>query len=863
MIRILAVRLVDWCWRHAWTVVIASLAATVLLGWFAATHLSLDTDESKLISQDLPFRKVERSIDQAFPSTSERLAVIIDGPTAELAEEAVERLARVLPAAHKGLVHDASRPAEEMFFRKNGLLFMSPAELEQIVERLVQAQPLLGSVAKDPSLRGLLTSVDLVLQGISHGQAQPKDIEPLIAQLDKPAAAIATGHQAQPVDWQGLMSGGPAKDAPRRFLMVHGTLDYGDLEPASKVIDAVRATARDQGLVPENGFKVSITGNLALSDANFATVAEGVEISAPLSFIAVLLLLFWGVRSGRVVAAIMISLVVGLVATAAFAAATVGSLNPISVAFAVMFVGIAVDFAIQFVTAFRNERFLKGEPGAAVLASARSMAAPLSLAAIATAVGFLSFLPTAYTGVSQLGLIAGGGMIIALVVDFTLLPALLALLKPLPEKEPVGLKLHSTDAFLRRHAKRIVGIGCAIGLVGAALLPVMPLDFDPLHLQDPKAEAVSAFFELAKNPDNGVYAVETLAPSVDAARALTEKFEAVPEVHRVMTVLTFIPEEQDAKLAMIADVAMVLAPTLNPAKVLPAPSAEELIAALAKLAAQLEAVAPDHPPSKRLAEHLKAIVAKGPKSAEAYEKAAAAGLPTLLSGLRRSLEPELVSLDTIPADLKREWVAADGRARVQVLPKIDMQNQEARNRFNAAVTAVTPFMAGAPISMEQSGRVVIGAFAVAGIGALVAIGLLLGLMLRRWLDSALVLAPLVLGALATVIAARLAGIALNFANVIALPLLLGIGVAFNIYFVVNWRNGVTDHLSSPTTRAVLFSALTTGSAFGSLAVSPHLGTASMGLLLFLSLGLSVAATFIVLPAIFHLIGKPSSAGSAL
>ncbi|CUW39196.1 putative membrane protein actII-3 [Magnetospirillum sp. XM-1] len=856
MVKTLAVRLVDWCWRHAWTVVIASLVATVLMGWYAAAHLSLDTDESKLISQDLPFRQVEKTIEQAFPHSADRLAVIIDGPTAELAEDAVEKLAKALPAAHKGLIFDASRPAEEMFFRKNGLLFMPAAELGDIVERLVQAQPLLGSIAKDPSLRGLLASVDLVLQGIAHGQAQPKDIEPLITQLDKPAADVVAHGKAAPVDWQGLMSGGPAKDAPRRFLMVHGKLDYGALEPASDVIDAVRATARDLGLEPANGYKVSITGSLALSDANFATVAEGVEISAPLSFLAVLLLLFWGVRSGRVVAAIVISLIIGLVATAAFAAAAVGSLNPISVAFAVMFVGIAVDFGIQFVTAFRNERFLKGDPAEAVLASAASMAAPLSLAAIATAVGFLSFLPTAYTGVSQLGLIAGGGMLIALVVDFTLLPALLALLKPHPEAEPVGLKLQAADAALRRHAKPIVAGGCVVGLIGAVLLPIMPLDFDPLHLQDPKAEAVKAFLELAQNPDNGVYNVETLAPSVDAARVLAEKFEALPEVHRAMTVATFVPDGQDEKLAMIADVAMVLGPTLNPAKVLPAPSPEELLAAIVKLAGQLETVAPDHKPSQALAGRLKAIAAKGPQAAEAYQKAVAAGLPALLSGIRRSLDAEAVSLDSLPPDLKREWVSADGRARVQVLPKIDMQNQEARNRFNAAVTKITPNMAGAPISMEQSGQVVIGAFAIAAIGALAAIGLLLGLMLRRVLDSALVLAPLVLGALATVIAARAAGIAINFANVIALPLLLGIGVAFNIYFVVNWRNGVTDHLSSPTTRAVLFSALTTGSAFGSLAVSPHLGTASMGMLLFLSLGVTVAATFVVLPALFHLIGKP-------
>lgn len=837
-------------------VVAASLAVTVLFGWYAATHLSLDTDESKLISSDLPYRKVEKTIDQAFPHSTDRLAVVIDAPTAELAEDAVERLARALPAANKGIVHDAARPPEEMYFRKNGLLFLPTAELEQVVERLVQAQPLLGSIAKDPSLRGLLSAVDLVLQGISHGQALPKDIEPLLAQLDEPAAAIAAGKPARPVDWQALMSGGPAKDAPRRFLMVHGTLDYGALEPAADLIGAVRATARDLGLVPEQGYRVRVTGSLALADANFATVAEGVEISAPLSFLGVALLLFWGVRSARVVWAIMLCLVVGLVWTAAFAAWAVGSLNPISVAFAVMFLGIAVDFSIQFVTAYRNHRHMDMPPGDAARGAADAMATPLILAAAATAVGFLSFMPTDYTGVSQLGLIAGAGMIIAVLVNFTLLPATLALVNPPAEMEPVGFGLQSADAALRRHARPIVAISCAVGLAGAALLPVVPMDFDPLHLQDPKAEAVATFMDLAKDPDNGVYNLDTLAPSLAAARTLAEKLSGLPEVHRAMTVTTFIPEGQDEKLALIGDVAMVLGPTLNPAKVLPAPTPEDVLAAITRLAGQLEAVAPDHPPSQRLAGHLKAIAAKGPRAAEEYRKAAA-GLPALLSSIRRSLEAEAVSLETLPAELKQGWIAVDGqRVRVQVLPKVDIQDETLRRRFIAAVSAVTPEVAGAPISMEEAGRVVIGAFGVAAMGALAAIGLLLGFMVRRVQDSVLVVAPLLLGALATVVAARLAGIELNFANVIALPLLLGIGVAFNIYYVVNWRAGIVDHLSSPTTRAVLFSALTTGVAFGSLAVSPHLGTASMGMLLFLSLGITVLSTFVVLPAIFHLIGKP-------
>jgi len=857
MARRFAVFIVDWCWRHAIAVVGIALVATVGLGLYAATHLSLDTDESKLISSDLPFRHAEQAIDAAFPHTLDRLVVVLDAPSPELAEEGVERLRAAL-AKVGGPIRSVERPSEELYFRRHGLLFLSPADLTTLSDRLVAAQPLLGTVAHDPSLRGLLSAVGMIVDGISHGQAGAADIEPLVARIDHVAAALAEGRSAEAADWQGMIAAGPMRDTPRRFLLAQARVDHGELEAGAEADRAIRAAAASLGLVPEHGYRVRLTGSVALSDANFATVTEGVEITAPLSLLAVLGLLFLAVRSLRVVVAIMISLVIGLVATAAFAALTVGSLNPISVAFAVMFVGIAVDFAIQFVTSYRNERHRLGESGPAALASAGAMAGPLSLAALATAVGFLSFLPTAYTGVSQLGLIAGGGMVIALVVDFTVLPALLALLKPPPEPEPVGLRLAGPDRFLARHARPVVWGAGLVALAGLALLPFLPLDFDPLHLQDPKAEAVSTFHEMARDPEAGVYAVEALAPSRAEARELAKRLDALPGVRRTMTVDSFIPDDLDETLPIVADLAQVLGPTLNAAQPLPPPSPEQTAAALSGLAGRLEAELPGHEPSRLLASHLRAIVAAGPERVGQLETALASGLSGLISSLRQSLDfTSPLTVETLPPALLRDWVAADGRTRVKVLPRENMEDARARARFVDAVAAVTPDAAGAPISMEQSGRVVVHAFALAAIGALLAIGLMLGVMLRRVLDSALVLAPLLLGALATVIAVWAGGLAINFANIIALPLLLGIGVAFNIYFVVNWRNGVTTPLQHPTTRAVLFSALTTGSAFGSLAVSPHLGTASMGLLLFVSLGLSVAATFVVLPALFHLLGRPN------
>jgi hypothetical protein len=153
------------------------------------------------------------------------------------------------------------------------------------------------------------------------------------------------------------------------------------------------------------------------------------------------------------------------------------------------------------------------------------------------------------------------------------------------------------------------------------------------------------------------------------------------------------------------------------------------------------------------------------------------------------------------------------------------------------------------VTIQEAGLLIGGSFVEAGIIAVVAITVLLIIVLRRLREVAVVIAPLLLAALLTLAMTVALGMPLNYANIIALPLLLGIGVAFDIYFVMNWRAGVTDHLQSSTARAVLFSALTTMSAFGSLALSEDPGTAGMGKLLSLSLACTLFCTLFVLPAL--------------
>ncbi len=361
---------------------------------------------------------------------------------------------------------------------------------------------------------------------------------------------------------------------------------------------------------------------------------------------------------------------------------------------------------------------------------------------------------------------------------------------------------------------------------------------------------MSTLFDLMKDPDTTPYTINVLTPSVAAAAAIAERIGKLPEVARVMTAESFVPGDQKEKLAIIADAAQLVGPTLTPARVTPAPSDQEVLAAIATCAADMKQVASrGSQPAAALTQALDDVLARGAAGLPVLAANIAPGTEHRLDDIRLLLQAAPVTLDSLPPSLRSEWIAADGQARVEVFPKGDARDNEVLRHFAAAVQRIVPGATGTPVTIQESARTVTHAFIVAGIIALAAMSLLLALVLRQLHDVLLVLAPLLLAGLLALATSVLAGLPLNFANIIALPLLLGIGVAFDIYFVMRWRAGDSDLLQSSTARAILFSALTTGSAFGSLALSNYPGISEMGKLLSLALFYTLLCTFFVLPAL--------------
>jgi hypothetical protein len=539
--------------------------------------------------------------------------------------------------------------------------------------------------------------------------------------------------------------------------------------------------------------------------------------------------------------------------------AMVKALNLISVAFAVLFIGLGVDFGIQFSVRYRAERHELDRLYEALRNTAKSVGAQLTLAATATAAGFLSFLPTDYRGLSELGLLAGVGMIIAFITSITVIPALLSLLNPPGEPEPLGYKaLAPVDHFMERRRIPII-IGTALVVVaGLPLLYFLRFDFNPINLRSPQVESVATFLELRSDPLFGASSINVLAPSQADAKATAERLAKVPEVASVRTIESFIPLDQPPKLAAIRQLGTVLDPALQPDPSKKPPTDVDNVAALKAAVKSLdEAAAPQSGPgaiaAKRLAAALQKV-ADGDQALRARVEAAfIAPLRIALDELRDYLQAQEVTLDNMPAEIKREWLTPDRRAKVELLPKGDPNDNETLRAFARAVQEVEPQATGGPISILESGRTVIKAFFEAGFWALGSITILLWIVLRRLGDVLLTLIPLLMAGVVTLELCVLLNMPLNFANIIALPLLLGLGVAFKIYYIMAWRAGQTHLLQTSLTRAVFFSACTTATAFGSLWLSSHPGTSSMGKLMALALVTTMAAAVLFQPV---LMGPP-------
>ena len=862
-------RWVDTARKAAVSILLVAALATGASSFYTVEHLGINTSTSDMLSSELLFRKIYDEYRRTFPNLRNNITIVVEGETPDITEDAAAALAVRLKTEIEEFkfVFD---PASDPFFITNGLLFLDEDELADLSDRLADAQPLLAALAEDMNLRGFFGVLNDAIDEVAKGDEDPSRLIRIFHNISETIEKQQDG-TPRPMSWRKMMMGGEVEqDDLRRFILVKPTLDESSLQPARKAVDIIRAAARELDLDPENGVQVRLTGGVVLSQEEMMSVIEWAGVAGVLALILVGVLVIIGLGSLRLTAATLITLVMGLVWTGGYATFAVGQLNLISVAFAVLFIGIGVDFGIQFCLRYREAIGRGQSHEEALRESASGVGGALTLAAIAAAIGFFSFVPTAYLGLSELGIISGGSMMIALFANLTVLPACLTLM-PLEHQDGMlpawqgwrKIKWGPKPApgFLLRHATGISLWALALGVAAAVTyLPRLQFDFDPMNLKDPTTESVQTALDLMKDSETSFYTIQILADNVEEAQNLGQRLEALPLVDHTEGLADFVPQDQEDKLFMIDDMALFLWPALEASPLDKPLDNDGRRKVLSELKMNLEhlietpLVGVLDAPARRLVNALtrfeESSLENG-QSLEDLEVLLLFSLPERLKKLRQSLNAREVTVEDLPELLRQRKIAADGRTLVEVFPSESLTSNDALKRFVTAVRRVAPNATEDPVILLEGGDAVTTAFRQAGIFSLAAITVLLLIVLQSVIDTLLVLFPLALAAVFTASSSVIFGIPFNFANIIAIPLLFSLGVAYGIYLVLRERSAdsIADVMTTSTPRAILFSALTTMCSFGTLAISSHLGTASMGQLLTISLTLALVCTLVVLPCL--------------
>ena len=519
---------VERCARRAAIVVLVGVVLGAAAIGLASRFLGITTDTDTLFATSLPWRQNQIAFDRDFPQFRNQIVAVIDAKIPEEAEATAAGLASAM-AADTVHVRTVVRPDASPYFTNNGLLFLSKEELGPLLDHTIDAQPFLGQLVADPSARGLFAALSLIGMGVERQQANLAGFAAPLQAFHATLAAVLAGSN-QPLSWQSLLGGSLAdKAGPYRFVLIQPKLDYSALEPGGAATDALRAAAAKLEFVASGQAHVRVTGSIPLADEEFATVAQGAVAGLIGSLVLITLWLFLAVRSWRLIVPILLTLVLGLLLTTGFAALAVGTLNLVSIAFAVLFVGIAVDFAIQFSVRFREMRGHSADAKQALAETARRAGRQVLIAAVATAAGFLAFVPTSFSGVAQLGLIAGIGMMFAFICTLTFLPAALALFRPRAEAGEIGFtRLRSVDGAITRHRRVILAVFGLLAVAGAAGVPFLKFDADPLHTKNPNTEAMTTLRDLMANPITSPYSVDAVEPNLKQAVETGQRAKALP-----------------------------------------------------------------------------------------------------------------------------------------------------------------------------------------------------------------------------------------------------------------------------------------------------------------------------------------------
>ena len=846
--------LINWVLKYPKRFIFFILLITLVAGCFVYKNISINTSNTDLLSKELTFRKNDIAFTKEFPQFSNNIMVVIDAKKSDIAKDIASSFYKEIKKNEGELFSDIFYPEELDFFKKNGLLYLSEEDLEQRLDEMVSYQPFITRLSQDQTLYELLNTINLFLSA-DLSDSHIKQINKLFEKLSEDNESLT---------WGDIFSS-EEKNYYREIIYLQPKLNFSNFFPSENSLLFLKEQIEniknnyehtnqfepwdksDSGFIRINNFNIKLTGIVPMEQDELNTLGGGAKIGILISLILVFILLLGAFSNILYLFVSFLTLLIGLIFTTTIALLFFQELNLISIAFAILFIGLGIDFSIHYL--LRTHEFLcdnsleKADFRRMLLFTNNSIKKALSLTAISVSIGFFSFTFTSFQGLGQLGVIAGTGMFIALFLTLFFLPPSLILVKNFPRlflpnyREAPGFGGAGADfnftifmSFFNKNSKIFFILSFLFLLFSLYNLQNIKFSDDPLKLRNQESDSVLMMNELIKAKNINPHSVDVLAKNISEGNELKKQFLDLDVIQEVNFFEDLIPKNQDAKLEILNQFK-----TFFPEIVLKESTESKNMNTMQKENELLKSI------EDKVNEKYKSMI--DISYIEKLKEKQHTGnifyfFRENIKKFNDSLKAQKVSKENIPDSLKSRYVGKNGGIRLEIIPSKNLNDQINKKEFVESVFKVAPNVSGGAFTTYQAGKTIIQSFKEAMIISICLTTLFLFFTLRNFKKVFIVFINLVAALLFALSFLTLSGLNLNFANIIALPLLFGLGAATSIQTILRTEKFKTldDYFANSTTpRAIIFSLLTTLGTFFVLSLSSHVGTASMGKLLIISL----------------------------
>jgi uncharacterized protein len=881
----------------AWPIFVVALLLAGVSVYYTYTHLTIRTSRSDLVASNQRLVQQTEKLDKAFGGRDGMVVVVENGNrrrAINFANELATELRR-----YPDYFTDLFYHINPDHFKRSALLYLDIADLDKIKDNLNGQHLLLSGLAADPSLttfyrlvndqiaKAMIGELFTGFLGETEKKALP-DVSLLNASL-KGLSASLTGQEAPkslftsffPDDLKDVEEAGYFFTENDKFLLFLVTPKSTDYASRAKELAFLREVVdRVKGHYP--GLQAGVTGPDALEADEMASSMKDITLATWLSLagqLGLMILFFWSLRRTLVEGFVLI---LGLCWTFGLVTLVVGHLNLLSLIFAPLMLGLTIDYGVHWFCRLEEEENAVGQCTTGVLACTFQRAAPgIVYAGLAAVVSFLPLAFVGFKGLAELGIILAMGILVMLVGTLVLIPALVTITEkcvsaPIPEACSVGpapfLQLHW------RHPGWLVGFGVLVTALGALSLHYVPFDLNPLHLQNPLAESVVWEYKLIESSKYSTSYGAMASASLQELKVRTEALKKLPTVSHVESILSFLPRQvtekrrilqqllpitQDIKFPAVPGGSVdpqALASILGRINFKMGEAAKNLEKEQAATKAQIEET---HRLINQIVPQLMAGDPQVNQRLEAYNRYFFSDLhktwDLFRSYVASGLRAPPPTLKDLPQSVRERFVSPQGIYLIRVFPAEDIWNFGPLKTFVKSLWSVDPNAVGDPVLLYTFTLGFRNSILWAAGMALLAITVMLIILFRSLKMTMLALIPLVVGTGLTLILMWVLNLPFNQANVLFVPLVLGEGIEFGIIILARWRMEESARaitLPASTAKGVALAALTTTVGFGSLMVSGHRGTFSLGLLATVGSLSVLLASLSILPAFLRLV-EPS------